>query len=135
MVSSVRWKALYFTNLFLLPTTSKALRNFLFKNLFLQRQVKVGLEATGHYSYNILGFLLSKELATFVLNPLQTSQFRKSLTLRKTKTDKVDAKTIAAILASNLDLTPYTHAAFQNEELNSLTRYCFEKVRQRSKLR
>ena len=53
--------------------------------------VKVGLEATGHYSYNILGFLLSKELATFVLNPLQTSQFRKSLTLRKTKTDKVDA--------------------------------------------
>lgn len=80
-------------------------------------EIKVGLEATGHYSYNILGFLLSKNLPTFVLNPLQTNQFRKSLTLRKTKTDKVDAKTIAAILASNLDLTPYTHAAFQNEEL------------------
>ena len=79
--------------------------------------------------------MLSKELATFVLNPLQTSQFKKSLTLRKTKTDKVDAKTIAAILASNLDLTPYTHAAFQNEELKSLTRYRFEKVRQRAKLK
>lgn len=98
-------------------------------------EIKVGLEATGHYSYNILGFLLGNELPTFVLNPLQTNLFRKSLTLRKTKTDKVDAKTIAAILASNLDLTPYTHAAFQNEELKSLTRYRFDKVRQRAKLK
>lgn len=99
------------------------------------REIKVGLEATGHYSYNILGFLLSKELLTFVLNPLQTNQFRKSLTLRKTKTDKVDAKNIADILASNLNLTPYTNAAFQNEELKSLTRYRLEKVRQRAKLK
>ncbi len=53
-------------------------------------EVKVGLESTGHYSYNLLGFLLSKELPTFVFNPLQTNQFRKSLSLRKTKTDKVD---------------------------------------------
>ena len=29
-------------------------------------KVKVGLEATGHYSYNILGFLLDKGLHTFV---------------------------------------------------------------------
>ena len=27
-------------------------------------KVKVGLEATGHYSYNILGFLLDKGLRT-----------------------------------------------------------------------
>lgn len=33
-------------------------------------KVKVGLEATGHYSYNLLGFLLDKGLATFVINPL-----------------------------------------------------------------
>ena len=98
-------------------------------------EIKVGLEATGHYSYNILGFLLSKNLPTFVLNPLQTNQFRKSLTLRKTKTDKVDAKNIADILASNLDLTSYTHSNFQNEELKSLTRYRFEKVQQRAKLK
>ena len=65
--------------------------------------VKVGLEATGHYSYNLLGFLLSKELPTFIFNPLQTNQFRKSLSLRKTKTDKVDAKTIALMLATESD--------------------------------
>ena len=69
--------------------------------------IRVGLEATGHYSYNLLGFLLSKELPTFVFNPLQTNQFRKSLSLRKTKTDKVDAKTIALLcLLQNPATTP-----------------------------
>ena len=56
--------------------------------------IKVGLEATGHYSYNLLGFLVDKGLTTFVINPLHTNLFRKSLSLRKTKTDKVDAHTI-----------------------------------------
>lgn len=32
--------------------------------------IRVGLEATGYYSYNLLGFLLSKGLETFVFNPL-----------------------------------------------------------------
>ena len=32
-------------------------------------KIKVGLEATGHYSYNILGFLLDKGLPTYVINP------------------------------------------------------------------
>ena len=53
--------------------------------------IKVGLEATGHYSYNILGFLLDNGLATYVLSPLRTNLYRKSLSLRKTKTDRVDA--------------------------------------------
>ena len=35
-------------------------------------KIKVGLEATGHYSYNILGFLLDKDLAVYVMNPLHT---------------------------------------------------------------
>ena len=37
-----------------------------------QDKIKVGLEATGHCSYNILGFLLDNGLATYVLNPLVT---------------------------------------------------------------
>lgn len=52
-------------------------------------KVKVGLEATGHYSYNLLGFLFSKGLPTYVINPLHTNLYRKSLSLRKTKTDIV----------------------------------------------
>ena len=30
-----------------------------------QNKIKVGLEATGHYSYNLLGFLLDNGLATY----------------------------------------------------------------------
>ena len=65
-----------------------------------QDKIKVGLEATGHYSYNMLGFLLDNGLTTYVLNPLRINLYRKSLSLRKTKTDRVDARTIAAILYS-----------------------------------
>lgn len=52
------------------------------KNL---NKIKVGLEATGHYSCNILGFLKNKGLTTIVINPLYTSLSRKSISLRKTK--------------------------------------------------
>ena len=71
-------------------------------NLLLQRlksvapdlsKVKVGLEATGHYSYNILG------------------------------------------LMSNVVLTSYTAKSYHNEELKSLTRYRFDKVQERAKLK
>lgn len=42
-------------------------------------KIKVRLEATGHYNYNILGFLLDNGLPTFVINPLHTNLYRKSL--------------------------------------------------------
>ena len=98
-------------------------------------KIKVGLEATGHYSYNILGFLLDKGLPTFVINPLHTNLYRKSLTLRKTKTDRIDARTIATMLMSDVDLKSYTDTSYHNEELKSLTRYRFDKVRERAKLK
>ena len=100
-----------------------------------QDKIKVGLEATGHYSYNLLGFLLDNGLATYVLNPLRTNLYRKSLSLRKTKTDRVDARTIAAMLLSDASLKPYTDTAYHNEELKSLTRYRFDKVKERAKLK
>ena len=98
-------------------------------------KVKVGLEATGHYSYNILGYLLDKGLTTFVINPLHTSLYRKSLSLRKTKTDKVDAHTIATMLMSDVNLKSYSDTSYHNEELKSLTRYRFNKVKERAQLK
>ena len=100
-----------------------------------QDKIKVGLEATGHYSYNLLGFLLDNGLPTYVLNPLRTNIYRKSLSLRKTKTDRVDARTIASMLLSDAGLKPYTSTAYHNEELKSLTRYRFDKVKERAKLK
>ena len=98
-------------------------------------KVKVGLEATGHYSYNLLGFLLDKGLPTYVINPLHTNLYRKSLSLRKTKTDKVDSRTIATMMMSDVNLKSYSDTSYHNEELKSLTRYRFDKVKERAKLK
>ena len=98
-------------------------------------KVKVGLEATGHYSYNLLGYLLDKGLPTYVINPLHTNLYRKSLSLRQTKTDKVDAHTIASMLMSDVNLKSYSDTSYHNEELKSLTRYRFDKVKERAQLK
>ena len=98
-------------------------------------KVKVGLEATGHYSYNLLGYLIDKGLSTYVINPLHTNLYRKSLSLRQTKTDKVDARTIASMLMSDVNLKSYSDTFYHNEELKSLTRYRFDKVKERAKLK
>ena len=97
--------------------------------------VKVGLEATGHYSYNLLGFLIDKGFPTYIINPLHTNLYRKSLSLRQTKTDKVDAHTIASMMMSDVNLKSYTDISYHNEELKSLTRYRLDKVKERAKLK
>jgi len=98
-------------------------------------KVKVGLEATGHYSYNILGYLISQGTPISLINPLHTNLFRKSLSLRHTKTDKVDARTICMMLSSGMDLPSYSDSSYHVEELKSLTRYRFDKVRERAQLK
>lgn len=90
-------------------------------------QIKVGLEATGHFSDNLLEFLISKGLTTFVINPLHTNLYRKGLSLRKTKTDKVDAHSILNMLRTE-NLKSYSHKSYHIRELKSLTRYRFSLV-------
>ena len=98
-------------------------------------KVKMGLEATGHYSLNILEFLMGREMITYVLNPLHTNMYRKSLSLRLTKTDKVDCKTIAMMLRSDVNIRLYTKQSWLNEELKSLTRYRMDRVKERAQLK
>ncbi len=98
-------------------------------------EIKVGLEATGHYHLNLLRSLLDNGLPSFVINPLHTNLFRKAQSLRKTKTDKVDAASIAMMLITDRTLKPYSDISYHNEELKSLTRYRFDKVQQRAKLK
>jgi len=83
---------------------------------------KIGLEATGHYSNNILSFLSQKRLCVKVFNPLVVSNLRKSATLRKTKTDKSDAKFLAKMLLSDHS-KPYKESIPQIAELKTLTRH------------
>ena len=98
-------------------------------------EIKVGLEATGHYSQNLLVSLIEKGLTTYLINPLHTNLYRKGLSLRKTKTDKVDASSIAMMLITDKTLKPYSISSYHNEDLKSLTRYRFHKVQECSKLK
>lgn len=96
--------------------------------------VKIGLESTGHYSTNITNYLYSKGFSITVLNPLVTNAFRKAGTLRKTKTDKCDAKVIATMLFSD-ESKSYSPSSYQIQELKSLTRHRYRMIGYRSKLK
>lgn len=85
-------------------------------------KIKVGLEATGHYSLNLLNFLSANNFQIIVLNPLQTNLFRKAHTLRKSKTDKIDAKIIAQMIMTG-NFKTYSSLSYHLEELKSLTRH------------
>ncbi len=96
--------------------------------------VKIGLESTGHYSTNITNYLYSKGFQVTILNPLATNAFRKAATLRKTKTDKTDAKVIASMLFTD-ESKSYFPSSYQIQELKSLTRHRFRMVGYRSRLK
>ena len=96
--------------------------------------IKVGLEATGHYSNNILNFLTSKGFNVFVINPLQTNLYRKGQSLRKTKTDKLDSRFIATMLITD-NLKPYSDSSYHISELKSLVRHRFRLVEERSRFK
>jgi transposase len=65
-------------------------------------KVSVAMESTGCYHINLLSFLISKGISCYVINPLLIANFAK-LSLRKTKTDKKDAMTIARFLFTHRD--------------------------------
>jgi transposase len=98
-------------------------------------KIKVGLEATGHYSHNLLGFLLEKRFPAILLNPLQTKLYRNSLSLRKAKTDKIDAEVIADLLKDHKYLKTYSETSYHITELKSLTRFRFKLVAERGRLK
>ena len=67
------------------------------------QSIQIALEDTGHYSFNILRFLRTNGYPTFSYNPFLIKEFAKSHSLRKTKTDKKDAMTIARKLRDDVD--------------------------------
>lgn len=89
--------------------------------------IKIGLEATGHYSNNIHNFLISKGFKTILINPLQTNLHRKAQSLRKTKTDKLDARYITTLLIS-ANFKSYLLPSYHISKLKSLVRYRFRLI-------
>lgn len=96
--------------------------------------IRIALEATGHYHLNLLLFLQSNAYSAFAYNPFLIKEFARTLTLRKTKTDKADALTIAKKLAT--DLSPDLFKPdFNMQELKFLTRHGNRLTDTRSKLK
>jgi len=93
------------------------------KEFFVDSIVRIGLESTGHYSKNILHFLVQEGYDVIFINPLLTSMDRKASSVRKTKTDKIDAKAICMFLIRNqYDFKPYTLSSYHIDELKILVR-------------
>ncbi|VEU80558.1 IS110 family RNA-guided transposase [Haploplasma axanthum] len=89
--------------------------------LYQSLEIKIGLEATGHYG-NTLKQSLSTNGYTFLeFNPYLAKHFFKSTTIRKTKTDKVDARLLSSMLAS-VDYKTLHTKYYHINELKSLTR-------------
>jgi transposase len=93
---------------------------------------RIGLEATGHYGYNLKVFLDHHGYDYMEFNPYLVSKFATSLSLRKTKTDKADAKLLSMILLS-VDYKVYPVKSYHIQELKSLTRYYKSLVKKHSK--
>jgi transposase len=98
------------------------------------QKLKVGLESTGHYSNNIINFIHKNNFPTTIFNPLSTNLYRKSQTLRKTKTDKIDTLFIATMLFSD-NSNPYSPKSYHINEIKSLSRHRFRLVGYRAKLK
>ena len=95
--------------------------------------VRIGLESTGHYSHNILHYLVKEGFDTMLINPLLTSMERKASSVRKTKTDAIDAKSICMFLSRNKEFKPYRIKSYHSSALRSLSRSRFSLVKQLSK--
>ena len=93
------------------------------KEFFNDLNVRIGLESTGHYSRNILHFLILARFEVMFINPLLTNMDRKAASVGKTKTDAIDAKTICMFLIRNQnDFKPYTLSSYHIDELKTLVR-------------
>ena len=95
------------------------------------KDIRIGFESTSHYALNLELFLENALLTFMEVNPVLISEYRKSQTLRKTKTDSVDCELIARWLLS-VDYKPHPKGFYHSYSLKSLTRLRNRLIRQRS---
>jgi transposase len=102
------------------------------KSLDQSKEIRIGLESTGHYGSNLKQFITASGYTYLEFNPYLTHMFSKALSLRKTKTDKVDAKTISSMLGS-VDYKTLHTKFYHINELKQLVRYRHVQMVNRSK--
>lgn len=96
-------------------------------------EILIGLEATGHYSDNLVSFLFNNGFKIGIINPIQTDSLRSS-NIRKTKNDKVDTFLIAQCLILH-KYTIFSQTDFNILNLKTLCRFRFDLIHSRTKLK
>jgi transposase len=104
----------------------------LLQSLDASQVIRIGLETTGHYGFNLKMFLEKNGFSFMEFNPLLTHKFSQAQSLRKTKTDPLDAKSIAKLLLS-VEYKTYPPQSYHMFFLKSLSRLRSSLVKQRSK--
>ena len=85
------------------------------------KEVAVAMESTGCYHINLFSHLSSQGIDTVIVNPLVIANFAK-LSLRKTKTDKKDALTIARFLLAHRDSISHLVVSQDIQDLRDIAR-------------
>lgn len=98
----------------------------------LDGEKRIELEATGHYGDTLKLFLESNGFTFMKFNPLLISRFVRSKSLRNTKTDSIDTRSIAHYMMT-VEYKPYPPSFYHLDKLKSLTRFRDSLVRQRSR--
>ena len=93
--------------------------------------IRIGFESTAHYALNLELFLENSLLTFMEVNPMLISEYKKSKTLRRTKTDSVDCESIARWLMT-VEYKPHSKGFYHAYSLKSLTRLRDRLIRQRS---
>ncbi len=102
------------------------------ESLGKQNQIKIGFESTGHYGINLKSFLSKLGYTYLEFNPQLTNKFSKATSLRKAKTDKIDAKLIASMLG-HFDYKSLHTSFYHENDLKELVRLRDKYLESRSK--
>ena len=105
--------------------------NLILNSLSTPEDIKIGFESTAHYALNLELFLENSLLTFMEVNPVLISEYKKSKTLRRTKTDSVDCESIARWLMT-VEYKPHSKGFYHAYSLKSLTRLRDKLIRQRS---
>ena len=93
--------------------------------------IRIGFESTAHYALNLELFLEKAHHSFMEVNPVLISEYKKSISLRRTKTDSIDCESIARWLMT-IEYKPHSKGFYHSFSLKSLTRLRDRLVRQRS---
>lgn len=101
-----------------IPGAEKLLKHLVTLGVTVDNAV-IGMEATGHYWLAIYSYLVGREYTVKVINPIVTDAYR-NMSVRKVKTDKIDAVVISKVLR----MGEYKEAPTAGEQTLALRQLC-----------